>query len=537
MRLRSSKLELKHIILTGFMGTGKSSVGKVLAARLQLPFIDTDEIVEALSQKSIAKIFAEEGEAEFRRRESRAIAQALKKPQAVIAVGGGAPCFRNNLEKIGKGGVPILLTARISTILQRLSADRSRPLLQEADKEEKIRALLAQRAPHYHRISWQLPTDGRTPEQIAEEILRLLPLEQSALRLNLGERSYPLYFQREGLGALPGLIRRHCPSERLIVVTNQVVARLYGKTLRRHLQAAFDLRLLILPDGEQTKNLKSAAKIYEKLVAWKADRKTPLLAFGGGVIGDLAGFAAATYLRGIPFVQIPTTLLAQVDSSIGGKTGVDLPAGKNLVGAFYQPRFVLIDESFLKTLSRRQLTCGMAEVIKYAAIFDAKLFRRLEDSMEGLLERPEAGIEPIIRRCCELKAWVVERDEKETLGLRAKLNFGHTVGHAVEALTRYKKFTHGEAIAMGMVFAARFSEGKTGFSSRELDRLQSLIARAGLPTELPKFPIFQYRRALIQDKKRVSSQIHFVYLNKIGKSAVLPTSLNQVLEFLYAARS
>ncbi|MCC7345221.1 MAG: 3-dehydroquinate synthase [Deltaproteobacteria bacterium] len=518
-----------RIILSGFMGTGKTTVGKLLARKLDYDFVDTDDLVVSLSQKPIARIFAEEGEEMFRRWESMAIDQALAREATVIAVGGGAVCFRDNLDKIRKNGQLVLLKAQIPTLLKRLSADDSRPLLQGEDKEGQIREILAKRASAYSRISLQIPTDNQSPEAVVEEILRVLPLESRALRVELGERSYPLYFQKNGIESLNLLLQRHCPAERVVLVTNSVVQRLHGAKIARHLKRQHDLKAIVLPDGESFKTLKTVASVYAKLVEFKVDRKTPLIALGGGVIGDLVGFAAASFLRGIPFVQIPTTLLAQVDSSIGGKTGVDLPQGKNLVGAFYQPRFVLIDEAFLKTLKRREFVCGLAEVIKYAAIFDAKLFRGLEEHMEAILKGKGAGLEPVIRRCCELKAWVVERDEKETLGLRAKLNFGHTLGHAIESLTRYKKYTHGEAIAMGMVYAARRSVERAGLPEADVERLKALIARAGLPTEMPAFPKAAYRKALMQDKKRVSSRLHFVYLNKIGKSVVIPTPLDEIL--------
>jgi 3-dehydroquinate synthase len=312
------------------------------------------------------------------------------------------------------------------------------------------------------------------------------------------------------------------------LITNQVVNRLYGKAVAKAMKGKVELKTIVLPDGERTKNLKTVASVYAQLVKYKVDRKTPLLALGGGVIGDLVGFAAASFLRGVPFIQIPTTLLAQVDSSIGGKTGVDLPEGKNLVGAFYQPRFVLIDESYLSTLKHREFICGLAEVIKYAAIFDAKLFRTLEAQMSQIVTGKGAGLEAIVRRCCELKAWVVERDERETLGLRAKLNFGHTLGHAIESLTQYRKYTHGEAVAMGMAYAARLSVQRAGLPPKDAERLTALIRAAGLPVEWPRFSATAYRKALMQDKKRVSSQLHFVYLTKIGKSVVTPTPLDAV---------
>jgi 3-dehydroquinate synthase len=517
------------IILAGFMGTGKSSVGEKLAKKLGYTFIDTDSLVEKQSGRSIPEIFTQNGEQAFRRLEDQAIDRALAVSPAVIAVGGGAVCSPRNLKKLREAGVIILLTAGVGTILKRLGREHRRPLLQVSDPKEKIRELLTQRSRYYEMISWRVSTDGKSPAQISQDIYSQLPLEQGVLRLELGERSYPLYFQRNGFSHLSGLLQRYAPSEQVVVVTNKVVNRLYGRALHKALEKDFRVHKLVLPDGEKYKTLKTVAGLYRQLVRHGVDRKTPLVALGGGVIGDVAGFAAASYLRGIPLVQIPTTLLAQVDSSIGGKTGVDLPEGKNLVGAFYQPRFVWIDEAFLTTLSRRQFVCGMAEVIKYAAIFDAELFATLENRMAAIMSSQGSGMEEIIRRCCEWKAWVVENDEMETKGLRSKLNFGHTLGHAIESLTGYKKFTHGEAIAMGMAFAAQKSVDRTGLKPQALKRLMGLLQRAELPTVPPVFSKAAYRRVMARDKKRVSGRLNFVYLSKIGKSVVLPTDMEDLI--------
>jgi shikimate kinase / 3-dehydroquinate synthase len=517
------------IILTGFMGTGKTAVGQQLASDLAYPFIDTDALVESSSGKSIERIFAEDGEDIFRRWESQAIDEALKSSQAVISVGGGAICLRQNFDKLRKKGCLILLKAQVPTILKRLVREDHRPLLKGEKNEERVRALLAKRATAYERVPLQISTDGKTPAQIAREIRDLLPLETGALRVKLGERSYPLYFQKGALDKIPLLLQRHHTSSRAVLVTDKTVDRLYGKKLLKILKKNLQVDSVVLPAGEKYKTLKTVAFLYSELLRCKVDRKTPLIALGGGVMGDIVGFAAATYLRGIPFVQIPTTLLAQVDSSIGGKTGVDLPQGKNLVGAFYQPKFVLIDENFLSTLSPREFVCGLAEVIKYAAIFDGKLFRHLEEEIEEFIESRGYGLEPIIRRCCELKAWVVEKDERETLGIRSKLNFGHTLGHAIESLTAYKKFTHGEAIAIGMAYAAEKSVERGLLARSQAERLKKLLARAGLPFTLPPFKKAEYRKVLIQDKKRVSSEIHFVYLSKIGKSLVIPTPVEEII--------
>lgn len=519
----------KRIILTGFMGTGKTTVGRALAQRLGYPFWDTDAWVEEQAGKSISQIFAEEGEGAFRLWESQAIDQALSEPRGVVALGGGAICCRENFRKLRKGGALVLLTATVPTILRRVGEEKNRPLLQGESPEQQVGELLKKRARDYGRISLKVPTDRKSPASLAEEILQALTLEGAALPVHLGEKSYPIYFHQDSRRYIKYLINRHCPSERAVLLSNPTVFKLHGKALLGALKSDVKIHPLLILDGERHKNLATLAKIYRGLAEAKVDRKTPLIALGGGVIGDMGGFAAASFLRGIPYIQIPTTLLAQVDSSIGGKTGIDLPQGKNLVGAFYQPKFVLIDENFLVTLPERQLKCGLAEVIKYAAIFDASLFRDLERTIGEILRRKGAGLMPIVRRCCEWKAKVVGKDEFDTKGLRAKLNFGHTLGHAVEALTSYRKYTHGEAISMGMVFAAQKSVLRTGLKARELERLRALLAAAGLPVVLPPLSKSALRKALLQDKKRVSQDIHFVYLERIGKSVVIPTPLEKIL--------
>jgi len=520
----------EKIILAGFMGTGKSAVGQRLAKRLKVPFIDTDERVEKTSGKPIPSIFEQDGEKSFRQWENRALAGALAGPKAVIAVGGGAICSKKNLKKAKDSGLLVLLRAEPKTVLKRISSEAgTRPLLKVSNPAQAIEKLLAKREPFYNQIPWQVSTDGRSKAQVAQLIYAQLPLQKGAIWVNLGERRYPLYFQRGGHALLPDLIQQHCPTGRLVLITDSNVDRRHGRSLYKALRTRFQVKKLVVPAGEKYKTLKTVQGLYKELIRYKVDRKTPLLALGGGVLGDVVGYTAASFLRGVPFVQVPTTLIAQVDSSIGGKTGVDLPEGKNLIGAFYQPKFVFIDVDYLRTLDARQLICGMAEVIKYGAIFDKKLFRQLEENMPLLLKDPGGPMEEIVRRCCEWKAWVVEEDELEARGIRSQLNFGHTLGHAIESLTGYRKFTHGEAIAMGMAYAAERSVQRTGLWPGEAQRLRALLEKTGLPTQLPPLGRKEYERALIQDKKRVSGQLNFVYLKRLGRAEVLPTPLDEVL--------
>lgn len=288
--------------------------------------------------------------------------------------------------------------------------------------------------------------------------------------------------------------------------------------MRELSRAGFEPHLIPVPAGETAKTLETVRTCYERLAGLRLERKSFIVALGGGVVGDLAGFVAATYLRGIPFVQVPTTLLAQVDSSVGGKVGVNLPAGKNLVGAFHQPRIVLCDLNTLGSLPRREYVAGLAEVIKYGIIYDERLFKRLERQMPKLLRRDPDVLAAVIARCCEIKADVVGQDETEN-GLRAILNFGHTVGHALEAISKYGKYLHGEAIAIGQVAAARLSQAALGLSQRDVYRIEELLAAAGLPTQLNLKANARKKLldAMTLDKKVSGGEVKFVLAESIGE--------------------
>ena len=307
--------------------------------------------------------------------------------------------------------------------------------------------------------------------------------------------------------------------KRCAIISDKHVAPRFGGIVQKSLaRAGFDSEMIVVPAGEKSKSLKSVQRCYDQLAAHRLERKSFIIALGGGVVGDLAGFVAATYLRGIPFVQAPTTLLAQVDSSVGGKVGVNLKAGKNLVGAFHQPRLVLCDLDTLRTLPMREYRAGLAEVIKYGIIYDADLFERLERDMDKLLRREEKALAAVIARCCEIKAEVVAQDETES-GLRAILNFGHTIGHALEAISHYGKYLHGEAISIGQVAAAKLSAELNGFPQPDTERVANLFRRAGLPTHAELNAVLRERlfAAMKLDKKVSGGEIKFVLARQIGE--------------------
>jgi len=332
------------------------------------------------------------------------------------------------------------------------------------------------------------------------------------LTVDLGDRSYPIVI---GRGLLDDYeLQSRVTGPAAIVVSNETVAPLYRERLERRL-AGKRLLKVDLPDGEAHKTLESVSRILDELAGGSAGRDTTVLALGGGVVGDIAGFAAACYMRGVPLIQVPTTLLAQVDSSVGGKTGVNHPRGKNLIGAFHQPQLVLIDTDTLSTLPDREFRAGLAEVIKHAAIADPVFFRWLEDNMSALVAHEPAALAHAIRRCCEIKADVVAADERER-GQRALLNFGHTFGHAIEASVGYGEWLHGEAVAAGMIMAAALS----AIDESERRRLADLVRRAGLPVAPPDVPAETLRVARARDKKILGDRLRFVLLRRLGEAYV-----------------
>jgi 3-dehydroquinate synthase len=353
------------------------------------------------------------------------------------------------------------------------------------------------------------------------------------VEVDLGERSYNIFVGEEILSTAGDLLKGAGIKGKIAVVTNPTVAQLYLDTLNDALQiSGFEVTPLLVPDGEEYKTLATLSTIFDRLVSEKFDRQSCVVALGGGVVGDIAGFAAASYLRGTPFVQIPTTLLAQVDSSVGGKTGVNHPRGKNLIGAFYQPRAVIIDVALLSSLPRRELVAGLAEVIKYGIIEDPILFGCLEDQLDRVLALDRRLLTEVIATSCAIKARVIEKDERED-NYRAVLNFGHTVGHALEAATHYQRLLHGEAVAIGMAKAAAISYQQGFCDAITLSRIIKLIKMAGLATEIPEeVPRQSLTDGIELDKKSADGKIKFVMCTAIGKTCFQSLTTEQIVAAL-----
>lgn len=472
-------MRYQRIVLVGLSGSGKSTVARRLAERLGWQAVDSDEVLERRAGKPIPRIFAEDGEDAFRALESAALADACREVRTVVATGGGVVTVEANWPVMRQDALVAHLGASSETLLRRLEdhARRdgqdvaARPLLAGAEPAAALRAMMVRRAADYARADIVLDTEGRTPEAVAELIAALVRGESAALwedRFDTASHASHLAVGYGLLAQLPERIAARWPGglSGMVLITDERVGATLGDRVRGLLAAsALPLKAtLTVPAGETSKSLAHAADLYTALAAAGVDRKTAIIALGGGVVGDLAGYVAATYLRGLPLVQVPTTLLAMVDSSVGGKTAVDLPAGKNLVGAFYQPHLVLVDPACLRSLPEREMRSGWGEIVKHAIIEGSvpgvhapTLLTTLRERAALLVAGDPLALTSVIARNVALKLAVVRGDEREETGLRAILNTGHTAGHAIEAAALANAsagegtpLLHGEAVALGL---------------------------------------------------------------------------------------
>lgn len=555
-------LGTRSIVLVGLMGSGKTSTGRRLAQRLGLDFVDADAEIEAAAGMSISEIFARHGEPYFRDGERRVVARLLDAGPCVIATGGGAFLNQETRDRIAAHGVSIWLKADLDVLWRRVRKRSHRPLLQGPEAEKTLKMLLEERYPIYARaditvMSRESPHEATVEEMIAgiEFFLRFSPepatppspksmtyldsttastsfapsprAEAAALRralveVNLGARSYEILIGPGLIEEAGSRIAGLAPGAACAIVTDANVAKLHLAALEKSLDAAGIRHVrAIVAAGEESKSFGVFAEISEALIEAKLERGDLILAFGGGVVGDLAGFVAATLRRGMRFVQIPTTLLAQVDSSVGGKTGIDSKHGKNLVGAFHQPSLVLADTQTLETLPEREFRAGYSEVVKYGLIGDAAFFRWLEDNWRAVFAGGDARVHAIATSCAA-KAAIVGRDETEQ-GDRALLNLGHTFGHALERLAHYdgSLLVHGEGVAVGMALAFRFS-ARTGLCALEDQaRVEAHLTNVGLPTRLADIKGLasdpdQLIEAMRQDKKVERGSLTFILARGIG---------------------
>jgi 3-dehydroquinate synthase len=509
------------------MGTGKTAVGQEAAQRLGRPFVDVDAEIEARAGKPIPRMFAEDGEAAFRKLEAALCQELSAQRGLVIATGGGALVDPGNRARMMSSGAVVCLTCDVDEILSRVRRDSpQRPLLDVSDPHAEIQRLLEARREAYRAIPWQLDTTGLSVQEVAARVIEIARAITLPVRYPGGE-----YAIHVGDGLLAHVGRALCAAGvppghapyrgQVAVVSNPVVAPLYGAQVEEALRTTgFRPFSCSVPDGEQHKTLDSIAVLYEQFLDGGLDRGGTVLALGGGVTGDIAGFAAASFMRGVRFIQVPTTLLAMVDSSVGGKTGVDLPQGKNLVGAFKQPALVVIDPTVLATLPAEEIRSGMAEVIKHGVIGDP-----------GLLEGANAPTRPNgqqIARALRVKIAVVEEDPFER-GRRAVLNLGHTVGHALERLSGYS-LRHGEAVGIGMVAAARIA-GELGRADASLSEyIQAVLSTWGLPVRCPPFDADAIWNAMAHDKKKRGRALRWILPRAIGQVEITENVPSRVVK-------
>lgn len=564
----------RSIILVGLMGCGKSSIGKRLAAKLNLPFVDADEEIEKVAAKTISEIFAEYGEEFFRDRERKVISRLLTEGPIVLATGGGAFMHPETRCAVRENGISVWLRAELPVLMRRVAKRDTRPLLKTPNPEATMRALIEARYPVYAEADITVESKDEPHEVIMCELLQRLndrlALEQGGqaqeksmakgraqsmsvpvaehapagaaprtVNVALGDRAYDVLIGAGLLAETGRLIAARIGKVKCAIVTDETVASRHLSALESSLkEAGLSAEAIVLPPGEATKSFSQLQPLCERILSLGIERGDVVLAFGGGVIGDLAGFAAGIVRRGVRFVQIPTSLLAQVDSSVGGKTGINTPQGKNLIGAFHQPSLVIADTNVLSTLAPRELRAGYAEVAKYGLLGDAPFFAWLERNAPAIFANGGPPLAHAIETSVKAKAAIVARDETET-GERALLNLGHTFGHALEAWTGYSsRLLHGEGVAIGMCQAFRFSE-KLGLCPRgRAAGVAAHLKSVGLPTLLRDIPgssadADELLGLMGQDKKVRHGKLTFILVRDIGEAFIAPDVPSEtVREFL-----
>jgi shikimate kinase/3-dehydroquinate synthase len=521
------RLTGRSIVLVGLMGAGKTSIGRRLAARLGLPFRDADAEIEAAAGASVPEIFERFGEAEFRAGERRVIARLLAGEPLVLATGGGAYMDPATRATIRREAVCIWLRARVPTLLRRVAGRSHRPLLNGGQPADILQNLMTIRHPIYAEADIVVDCGDENPETTTTHVLDALFAWQPPrrLRVALSSSSYDVVVGDNLIGRAGALLAPVLPQKRTFVVTDQHVADLHLATLLAGLaETGFESIPIVVPPGETSKRLEVFDSVTDRMLAAGVERRTAVIALGGGVVGDLAGFAAAATLRGLPFVQVPTTLLSQVDSSVGGKTGINTRHGKNLLGAFHQPRIVLADTAVLATLPPRELRAGYAEIAKAGLIGDPLFFEWCEANGAAVVGGDRAAQAEAIFRACAFKAQVVgddEREEKPSDG-RALLNLGHTFGHALEAEIGFGTILHGEAVATGIGLAFRLSANLGLCPPADAERVIAHFTAIGLPAELTMLNRRLSAERLVghmrKDKKVRDGRLNFVLVRGIGRA-------------------
>lgn len=531
LAVRKVFMDSHSIIITGFMGTGKTSVARELARLLKIDHYDTDLIIQEKAKKSISEIFERDGEDFFRKLEADVFNSLNQLNNCVISTGGGTFLYDSNYMDLKEHNFIIALDAHFDTIWKRISSDKERPFLLKG--KNWLHELKKARTSAYDFVDFRIFTDTLSVEEVADilyqQINRLEKIVSFAnnkknvrsLYLPFLTSSYPIDFFIGARQYFARILRGiYSKEKKCALITNTTIAGLYKDSILNLLEEeGLQVTIFEVEDSESVKNLRQAEELLYSFLEFNLERRHPIIALGGGVVGDLAGFVSSIYLRGVPFIQLPTTLLAQVDSSVGGKTAVNTPYGKNLIGTFYQPSYVCMDMEFLRTLKESDYLSGMAEVIKYGAIRDPYFFDYLDKHAEHVLLRDEQVLETIVYRSCLNKAEVVILDEKES-NERMLLNFGHTLGHVFETLANYRGIKHGEAVAIGMVFAAFLSFKESYCSYDTYTKLTKLLVKYRLPVSFLEHSVDDCMSVMLKDKKVTDGQIQFIVLEHIGSAKI-----------------
>ena len=498
---------MTHLFLYGPPGTGKSTLGKLLARSLKLPFIDLDRVIETNAGMSIPQIMEQQGETAFRDMETAALkelvghASSMTDSHKIIALGGGALLREENRAFAEANGKVLLLMADLPTLLDRIQHEPGKRPLLAGDLKNKLAALLEKRKEHYNSFALQHHVHNKSAEQNAREA-----------QIKLGRHHLSAMGEYD---VLVGQVSNLPTLQNATIVTDENVAKHHLQKI----QTLFNAKSVIVPAGEEHKNLETISYLWKSFLENGLDRKSTVIALGGGVIGDMTGFAASTYMRGIDWIGIPTTLLSMVDASLGGKTGFDLPEGKNLIGSFYPPKLVIADPSLLLTLTERELRSGMAEVVKHGIISDPDLFAMCQRGMDWV----KANLEDVVKHAMAVKIKVIEEDPYEK-GIRAALNLGHTVGHAVELVSKFE-LSHGEAVAIGTAVEAKYA-ARVGLASQStFEAIESTLATLGLPIHIPAdMPREAIIQAMRMDKKKTARAIRFALPVEIGRVELVEIS-------------
>ncbi len=520
---------VKKIVFIGMPGSGKTAFGKFVAEKLKVPFIDSDMLVEETVGKDISDIFSGEGEKKFRNIEKDVIYKASLIENVVISTGGGAWLSKENQKKLKKDSIIIYLYCEPEEICKRLkNSEEKRPLLN--DNFNNLKELFTRRHKIYQEADYILNTTEKSMDELWFELYSNLKfnLEKSfeiskkSIAVRTSQKSYQIIIGKEIISSIGNKLKQIYKGNkpRILIVANPYTKAMFANSLINSLnENGFTASLYLLPEGEENKSLLQAEKAYKFMVNKGFDRGDLIVGLGGGVIGDFAGFIAATYMRGLAVFQIPTTLLAQVDASIGGKTAVNLSEGKNLVGVFHQPEEVLIDINVLRHLSNYQYRQGIAECIKYGILGDKELFVFFEENIRSILDRDVRKLQYIIAKCCKIKADIVSEDEKEK-GLRAVLNLGHTIGHALEASVGYGNLGHGDAVALGMRAEAYIGTQLGITDPNLLESLNRLLDCFNFPSDLD-FSLDKVMALIKSDKKRVRGKARFVIPTYLGSVKII----------------